>query len=278
MLGGFLAQPHRLFQIGDVELDHHGVRVAVDDVRVRGVAVRGVVPLQNQVPRLVDHVAAEGCRGGGNLEARQRAHCRAREPVHAVRGNLQRQLATVQHSLLQRVLRFLQVRLGALARAEQLLENLGEDALGFVRAHEHVAGGRLGEVRLRQPPDGVRGHERAVAQVVRHHDGRVQRREVQRRDRHLVVPRLGVQHGRALERDAALRLVALPLLGHVRYEQAPLRGFAQDLRHHLDGLPAREQEGQRHAGDARHLDVVVHVHQLVKQTLRQVRVLQAVHR
>ena len=35
--------------------------------------------------------------------------------------------------------------------------------------------------------DGGGGEERGVTQVVSHHDGRVQRREIQRRDRRVVV-------------------------------------------------------------------------------------------
>ena len=61
--------------------------------------------------------------------------------------------------------------------------------------------------------------------------------------------------------------------GLVGHEQVLLPGLAQDLAEHLDGLDAREQEGHGNARDARHLDVVVHVHQLVHQLLWQVRVL-----
>ena len=54
--------------------------------------------------------------------------------------------------------------------------------------------------------------QRGVAQVVRHHDGRVERREVERRDGLAVEALLGLDHG------GALVLVALALL--VRLEQS----------------------------------------------------------
>lgn len=62
--------------------------------------------------------------------------------------------------------------------------------------------------------------------------------------------------------------------GLVGHEQVLLAGLAQDLAEHLDGLAAGEQEGHGNASHARHLHIVVHVHQLVHQALWQVRVLQ----
>ena len=121
-------------------------------------------------------------------------------------------------------------------------------------------------------------HECAVAQVVRHHDGRVQGGEIERRHGHLVVASLGVEDGGALVRDAAVRLLAAALLGHVRDQKPALLRLAKNLRQHLDGLASGQEEGEGHAGDPRHLDVVVHVHQLVQESLREVGILEAVHR
>lgn len=61
--------------------------------------------------------------------------------------------------------------------------------------------------------------------------------------------------------------------GLVWHEQVLLAGLAQDLAEHLDGLAASKQEGHGNARHTRHLHVVVHVHELVHQALRQIRVL-----
>lgn len=57
-------------------------------------------------------------------------------------------------------------------------------------------------------------------------------------------------------------------------DEALLARLAQQLGEDLDGLAFRQQEGHGHPRHARHLDVVEHIHQLVHQPLRQVRVLQ----
>lgn len=56
-------------------------------------------------------------------------------------------------------------------------------------------------------------------------------------------------------------------------QQVLLACFAQDLAEHFDGLAAGEQEAHRHARHTRHLNVVVHVHQLVHQPLGQICIL-----
>ena len=81
-------------------------------------------------------------------------------------------------------------------------------------------------------------HQRAVAQIMRHHDRRIQGSEIESRHGHLVVTRFRVQNGGSLVRDAAVRLLAAPLLGYVRHQKPALLRLAQNLRQHLDGLAA----------------------------------------
>jgi len=195
---------------------------------------------------VLDHLPPVCGDGGADLQARQLAHHRACEAVHGVGGHLERQLAAVQHRPLERVRSLLQVRLGALARAQQLLQDLGQDAAGERGLDEDVAGGGARQLRGGQPLLLPLGHERAVAQVVRHHDGRVEGGKVQRRDGLLVEASLGLQHRRPLVGDAAVAVGAR----HPRQvgdQQAALLRLAQDLGEDLDGLAACEEEGD---GDA----------------------------
>ena len=57
-------------------------------------------------------------------------------------------------------------------------------------------------------------------------------------------------------------------------EQVLLARLAQNLAENFDGLATSEQEAHGHPCYTRHLDVVVHVHQLVHQALGQVCILQ----
>eukprot|EP00052_Salpingoeca_macrocollata_P022772 m.198848 g.198848 ORF g.198848 m.198848 type:complete len:517 (-) comp21887_c0_seq1:1441-2991(-) len=112
--------------------------------------------------------------------------------------------------------------------------------------------------------------QRGVAQVVRHHDGGVQRGEIQRGNRHVVEAFLRVNHCGAF----VLVLRALRV-GHGN-DEILLARLAHQLRHHLDLLSTRQQVAERHPCDTRHLHVVVHAHQFVQQTQRKIGVLHAV--
>ena len=212
----------------------------------------------------LDHLAAVRRHRRRDLQAGELAHLRACEAVHRVGRHLECELAAVIDSILEHVgvlpfglLRF-HVGLRLLARREQLLEHLREDPLARVRLDEDVAGGRLGVRVGREAGDVLRPlDEGRVAQVVRHHDRRVQRREVERRHRLAVEALLGLDDGGAFE------LVALLRLPRRRRDEEPLlAALAVELRHDLDLLAAREEVRERHAGDARHLGVVDDAHQL----------------
>ena len=58
-------------------------------------------------------------------------------------ARLEGQLAPVQHSAHELVLLLLEVRLGALARPQQLLQDLWQDALAQAGLHEQVSAGAL---------------------------------------------------------------------------------------------------------------------------------------
>ena len=64
---------------------------------------------------------------GGNLQARELAHCRAREAVHGVCADLESQLPAIQHRVAEGVLLVLHVRLGALAGSEEVFKNLRQE-------------------------------------------------------------------------------------------------------------------------------------------------------
>jgi len=183
---------------------HDRVGVAVDDVAVGRVPVGHGVAGGDERLCVVDHVAAKRGDRGRNLEARHLAHGRAREAVHRVGRDLgwgggggeveagrarapsaglgpspvspylERQLAPVKHGLDKRVGRRFQVGLGPLARGEQLLQDLREDALGDGRPHKEVARRRFQHVARRHLALPGFWEQGGVAQVVGHHDGRVQ--------------------------------------------------------------------------------------------------------
>jgi hypothetical protein len=109
--------------------------------------------------------------------------------------------------------------------------------------------------------------EGGVAEVVRLHDGRVERGEIKRRDGDVVVSRFGFENHRSLV------LIVRTFLLERRDDVAVLEGFAVELRDDLGLLTAREQVLERDPGDTRHLDVVDEAHELVHETLGEVGVL-----
>mmetsp|Transcript_51606 Transcript_51606/g.118536 ORF Transcript_51606/g.118536 Transcript_51606/m.118536 type:complete len:310 (-) Transcript_51606:743-1672(-) len=137
--------------------------------------------------------------------------------------------------------------------------------------HEAISSRRLGVRVLVEFLQVASPNERRVAQVVRHHDGRVERREIERRNRLLVEALDWIDDSRALKLVAFLRLAR-----SYREEQPERLHLAVELRHDLDLLATSEQVREGHAGDASHLDVIDDAHELLQQPLRQVRVFQAV--
>lgn len=73
----------------------------------------------------------------------------------------------------------------------------------------------------------VRSYQCGIAQVVRHHDGWVKRRKVERRDRLLVEALLRLENRRALIRYAVTRLTLDLEIGHQQVSRAR---FPHDLR------------------------------------------------
>ena len=169
-LRGFLAEAHALRHRVDSELDHHTVRVAVDNFGVGGVPIRdGVHGLHRVLRReqrgrkekdeqrkeritwkgsstylrVLDHRPTVRCRRRRDREARELAHRGAREAVDGVRRYLQRQLPPVLHGFHHRIFRRLHVLLRLLPRAKELGEDGGEDALLRRRLDEDIARGRL---------------------------------------------------------------------------------------------------------------------------------------
>ena len=71
------------------------------------------------------------------------------------------------------------------------------------------------------------------------HDGRVQRRKVERCHGQVVEAAAGLEHRRALVHHALLA-VAAPLV--VRHEHAHALALAEQLRDYFDLLPPREQK------------------------------------
>ena len=104
VLGRLATQPHGVLQLRHAELHHHRVRVAVDDLGVERVAVGGGVLGLDKLLGLLDHGAAERRHTLRDLQARQLAHLGAREAVHRVGADLQRQLTAVEHLVAERVL------------------------------------------------------------------------------------------------------------------------------------------------------------------------------
>lgn len=138
---------------------------------------------------MFDHVTSEGSDRLGNLEAGQLAHLGSSEPVHRVGTDLQRQLATVQHFLFERIRLLLQICLGFLSCRQQGLENFWEQAFSYAALDKQVAAGSFnvlvgGEVVLGH---GARREQRGVAQVVGHHDAWVQGGKIQSRDWYIII-------------------------------------------------------------------------------------------
>ena len=137
-----------------------------------------------------------------------------------------------------------------------MCEELREEAHEGLATHEPVlphAGLYLLDGELPGVDEPLRGRavslqqQRREAQVVRLHDGGVQARKVERRDRNPVVPRVGLEHGGPL----------VPVPGRVDldvvHRKPPLLGVARDLRVDLDLLAAGHQIRQTRVAHARHL-------------------------
>jgi hypothetical protein len=114
--------------------------------------------------------------------------------------------------------------------------------------------------------------EGAVAQIVRLHDGRIQRCEIERGDRDSVVGSLGLEH----------RTTNVFLVGHVegahRDEQIFLACFAVELRHDFDLLSAGEQVGDGDTRHTRHLNGIHYQHEFLDQLERKKGIFETIHR
>lgn len=77
------------------------------------------------------------------------------------------------------------------------------------------------------------GQERGVAQVVRHHDGGIQRREIQRRHRLPVVPHLRIDELNLGSSWKTLQTVYVAVAGCFR---VPHRGMAMCMELHRDSV------------------------------------------
>lgn len=109
-----------------------------------------------------------------------------------------------------------------------------------------------------------------VAEVVRLHDGGVQRGEIERRDRDVVVSLLGLD-----DRRTFVLLVRSFRLER-RYDVTRLERLAVQLGDDFDLLSARQEVVEGDTRDSRHLDVVDEAHELVHDALREVGVFEAV--
>ena len=106
---------------------------------------------------------------------------------------------------------------------------------------------------------------------MRHHDRRVQRLEIERRDRRVVRPFLRLEHGRTLVRFLGDRAV------FDRRDHVPeFSRLLTQLGKHLDLLPALHQECQGDPGRLRHLQEVEQCTQFLHELVREEGILDAV--
>mmetsp|Transcript_63958 Transcript_63958/g.178946 ORF Transcript_63958/g.178946 Transcript_63958/m.178946 type:complete len:921 (+) Transcript_63958:439-3201(+) len=177
-----LGRLHRLPVVLRLGVHEHGVRVAVDDVKLQ--------LLLHDGDRGLEGVATPS---GDQSRERLRvepAVLKAQAAVHGVRGQLQRHLPDLQHlqppRITLRLDRALHVPPGLDEAAEDLWQDaLVEGAVRLVRGGEEVRlAGALGDLRLVRPVD------RGEADVVLLDDGGVQAVEIQ--EHHELVVQAGL--------------------------------------------------------------------------------------
>mmetsp|Transcript_1105 Transcript_1105/g.3244 ORF Transcript_1105/g.3244 Transcript_1105/m.3244 type:complete len:294 (+) Transcript_1105:2233-3114(+) len=221
-----------------------------------------------------DHLPPERGHARGDLQARHLAHSCPGKAVHGVGAHFECKLATIEDAFQEFILRFLQLSFCSLPGAEKLLEDLWQNSFGEGRLDEVLATRSLRVVLRIQGADHALRQKRAVAKVVGHHNRWVQGREIQGRDWFRVVPRICFQDSRSLEGHPVL--LASPL--ERGDEEASLLRLPQNLGENFDALAPGQQKVQRYARDPGHFNVVVHVHQLVQESLGQISILQTIHR
>lgn len=118
------------------------------------------------------------------------------ETVNGVGANLQRQLPTIQHHLLQRVFLHCQIFLGFLSCCQEMFKDVRQETLADFLLDEDIAGGCgdvVGGIDRLHLVQGALEDASSVTEVPGLHDGGVQRGKVQRGDGFWVVPGLGVE-------------------------------------------------------------------------------------
>mmetsp|Transcript_98459 Transcript_98459/g.177795 ORF Transcript_98459/g.177795 Transcript_98459/m.177795 type:complete len:305 (+) Transcript_98459:1078-1992(+) len=218
--------------------------------------------------RRLNHLPTVRSYCSGELQARQGAiHCPCKA-IHGIGRELQRQLAAMQDLALRVLARLAlgQRQLGRLPRPDEALQDGRQQALAHAGAHEAggllCRGGRRRRHRVRRafwPQLAPRGQQRRVAEVVCHHDGRVEGCKVQHRDGLAVEARNRLQHGGALK--ARFLPCAWPLRG--QNEAAP-PGLLQQLSLDLHCLPALQEIPHGDARHSGHFDEVVQECQRIK--------------
>ena len=183
VLGRLRTKCHGLLDVTHAKLDHHRVCITVDNDCIMGVAVLDRVPRLDLALGLLNHLTAIRCDTHGNLQAWQTADRRACKTVHGICTHLQRKLTTIQHRTPQRVCLLLKIGLGRLARCQQMLQYIGQQSLS-TRGRDEIVLVRRHDIVLPfdqcQPLNGALVDQRRIAQIVRHHNGRIQRRKIQR--------------------------------------------------------------------------------------------------
>ena len=268
--GRLLTEPHGLGTITRPKQHHDRVSVTVNNIgivleRLTSFRVNILLAVNFNDARLrrLNHLTAESGDTGGDCKTRQLADLSASEPVHTVSADFQSQLAAVKHRLHKWVFGLFELFLSLLTGRNQLFENNGQNALLEIGFYEKVAVGRPSQVlRLELISRLLVWHVCRVTKVVSHHDRRVQRGEVERRDRPLVEALLRVDD------DSTFELLARHVGAARRNNHVVALGFSVQLTGDLDLLAAREQETERYAGDPRHLGQVEQAHQLVEQPQR----------
>jgi len=152
---------------------------------------------------LIEHAAPDERDARSDCAAREHIHVRprAREPVDGVARNLERELTPVLNGFDSWVVCCRHRSFRDFTRRQEVLQNVGqyraharhkvvvdEDVLSVDDVLERVLLERDARIVSKHVNERAVENERGVAQVVCDHDRRIQRHEVKRRDREIVVP------------------------------------------------------------------------------------------
>ena len=135
----FTTKPHDRLQICGSELHHYGIRIAVYDLGVVLLTVIDSVVCFDFLPRPFDHCSTIGGDTRRDRETWKLSDRRSSKTVHGVGTNLtkmsvhgsggcgsthlQGELPAIQHSLLERIRLFLQIRFRSLPSRDQVVQN-----------------------------------------------------------------------------------------------------------------------------------------------------------